>query len=579
MASAKEIALLERKLKSAKTNREKIVLAKELKDLKSKLTTTQKKETLPTQRRKIRMLSSAEFNELIARLKQNPEYSFLKSMGKKKIEDDYRVVGKPVGWRIKGKDNYKVPSKKFRAENPDLVYFENRINRSDVRKPNRLEQGGMMARGGGVDDIREKFEKTTMEVKFKVAIAIGIEDALYYLEKDFVVSPYRLIESAVNKGFIEVDEIDRNLWNSAVSEAEEIDERYKDSGQGIGSSDMNAFISSMLNDAGIKVKVVDGRYERMATGGSLKKKSKETGYIWKINQDIESRSGNNEPTFEVGKIKGYENALKTRSALQEGSPDNFKYSIKATNKYAKGGGLKKKGKSQLAVTSNAVQPKYSDYNVQLVESQDENNKGTYYMFPKPADKNSRGILFEKGGDISHSLDVLWRWSGGRSVYQIIEIINALNDAGITDQDLKTKFSKSNSVNEDRKAKKTLEVWKKAKPYYNGSLEGNQYYQVVYSLIKKANSGETILKDWENNPSYDGDNANVGYKTPNKGDDWRFEKGGEIAVGDWVAEKKGTARGKVYQDTGVFIKLEDKYGNKSTTLYSKRNFKHSVKPRY
>jgi hypothetical protein len=62
----------------------------------------------------------------------------------------------------------------------------------------------------------------------------------------------------------------------------------------------------------------------------------------------------------------------------------------------------------------------------------------------------------------------------------------------------------------------------------------------------------------------------------------YAKGGEVAaieVGDWVSEKKGTARGKVYEDTGSFIKLEDKYGGKSNTLYSKRQFKKSVKPRY
>lgn len=142
MASTKDIAILERKLKTATSNREKGVLRREIADLKSKLTTTQKQESLPTQRRKIRMLSSAEFNELIARLKQKPEYSFLKSMGKKKIEDDYRVVGKPVGWRVKGKGNYKVPSARFRKENPSLVYYEDRTNRSDVHRPNRLEHGG-----------------------------------------------------------------------------------------------------------------------------------------------------------------------------------------------------------------------------------------------------------------------------------------------------------------------------------------------------------------------------------------------------------------------------------------------------
>lgn len=194
--------------------------------------------------------------------------------------------------------------------------------------------------------------------------------------------------------------------------------------------------------------------------------------------------GNNEH-FEVGKMRGYGDALVSRSALQHNSPDNYKYSVKPTNKYAKGGYIenlqkelyrlqrelnssrlgtyregdnseeqknrqkeravklarfnevlallredettgesegerrmgmdsmakggivKKKGKSQPAVTSNAVQPKYADYNVQLVESQNEINKGNYYMFPKPADKNSKGILFEKGGYLD-----TWNYSIG-----------------------------------------------------------------------------------------------------------------------------------------------------------------------
>jgi hypothetical protein len=119
--------------------------------------------------------------------------------------------------------------------------------------------------------------------------------------------------------------------------------------------------------------------------------------------------------------------------------------------YAKGGSVKKKVKTQPTPTPNADVNPMDSYNVELIESQGKDDKGTYYMFPKPADKNSKGVLFEKGG--------------------------------------------------------------------------------------------------------------------------------QIAVGDWVAEKKGTARGKVYQDTGVFIKLEDKYGTRNNTLYSKSKFKKSVKPRY
>lgn len=487
MASAKEIALLERKLKSAKTNREKIVLAKELKDLKSKLTTTQKKESLPTQRRKIRMLSSAEFNELIARLKQKPEYSFLKSMGKKKIEDDYRVVGKPVGWRIKGKDNYKVPSKRFRQENPDLVYFENRINRSDVHRPNRLEHGGNLYK---------------LKDGENVWYLTYLDSTHFFLSnsEDFKGNPYHIGQFRGRPFYDEVDE-----WLKS-----ETRKRHSyETGGSISKGGMmhfvlnemsNGFIANHSNadnyaeTSRIRNKMIqilkkdgDSKYSlskavalvkkaetssKYETGGSLKKKNLVEYVVpnWSvpclINGDFSGLSDEDEKSLDEFTERVKNECGNAMFMLGEKSDDyGFSHSndvdnyagdvttlyINPDNSYARGGGLKKKGKSQPAVTSNAVQPKYSDYNVQLVESQDENNKGTYYMFPKPADKNSKGILFEKGG--------------------------------------------------------------------------------------------------------------------------------EIKVGDWVAEKKGVARGKVYEDTGWFIKLEDKYGNKSNSLYFKGNFKRSVKPRY
>jgi hypothetical protein len=151
MASTKDIALLERKLKEAKTNKERRELKEKIAELTSKLSKEQKQTTLPEQRKKVRQLPDEDFNEFIARLKQQPEYSFLRGMSKKRILDDRRVVGKKPGWRIKGRGNYKVPSLKFRQQNPDLVYFENRVNRSDVRKPNRLEKGG---KAGNVTDVQ-----------------------------------------------------------------------------------------------------------------------------------------------------------------------------------------------------------------------------------------------------------------------------------------------------------------------------------------------------------------------------------------------------------------------------------------
>jgi hypothetical protein len=139
------------------------------------------------------------------------------------------------------------------------------------------------ANGGSLEDIRNKYELNRMMVRSKVAVAIGIDNAMRYLDQDFVVSPYSLLEGAVNKGFIDAQEIDKNLWESALSEAYSIDDMYRDSGQGIGGSDMNAFISSMLNDAGIKIEVVNNRYERVdkkfAKGGEVDM-LKEDDFVW-----------------------------------------------------------------------------------------------------------------------------------------------------------------------------------------------------------------------------------------------------------------------------------------------------------
>jgi len=53
------------------------------------------------------------------------------------------------------------------------------------------------------------------------------------------------------------------------------------------------------------------------------------------------------------------------------------------------------------------------------------------------------------------------------------------------------------------------------------------------------------------------------------------KGGEISVkvGDKVKSKSGI-EGEVYESTGTFFKLKDKYGNKGQKFYSTRDFKHS-----
>ena len=123
-----------------------------------------------------------------------------------------------------------------------------------------------MANGGGVSNSLEEMMKNNdrirTAVKMKFALAIGIDKAIKILDRDWAVSPYNLLISAVLKGFITIDDIDKNLSDEAIIEAEDVDSRYKDSGEGIGSSDMNAFIRSMLRSANVEER-------KMGTGGGI----------------------------------------------------------------------------------------------------------------------------------------------------------------------------------------------------------------------------------------------------------------------------------------------------------------------
>jgi hypothetical protein len=63
--------------------------------------------------------------------------------------------------------------------------------------------------------------------------------------------------------------------------------------------------------------------------------------------------------------------------------------------------------------------------------------------------------------------------------------------------------------------------------------------------------------------------------------WRnkMATGGAIEMNSWVQERKGNARGQVYHKDGEFVKLKDKYGNESNTLFHTRDLKMSSRPRY
>jgi hypothetical protein len=56
--------------------------------------------------------------------------------------------------------------------------------------------------------------------------------------------------------------------NEAVSEAENVTDDYRDSGQGISGSDMTVFTKNVLDSAGYKTGFINNRLERVDEEGN-----------------------------------------------------------------------------------------------------------------------------------------------------------------------------------------------------------------------------------------------------------------------------------------------------------------------
>ena len=140
----------------------------------------------------------------------------------------------------------------------------------------------------GFYKMLEKQREQELIVKMKIATIIGIDSAIELIDSDFVINPFNLIQSAVRKGFIDVEQINKALIDASQEEAYHIDSDYRDSGHGIGSSDMNAFISSMLRSAGIQEK-------DYANGGGV---GSVLVYEYKSQNDYEQNKTIKEMTFD-----------------------------------------------------------------------------------------------------------------------------------------------------------------------------------------------------------------------------------------------------------------------------------------
>ena len=122
------------------------------------------------------------------------------------------------------------------------------------------------ADGGGVSGYdNSSYQKLHAEIKSRVVRAIGIDSAIDFYDAEYPIRPYQLLEKAVRKGFITLDEINERVVDSAMETAQDSEDMDE-----IGSSDETYFMQEFLDEAGFKTVFVEGRLLRVyADGGNL----------------------------------------------------------------------------------------------------------------------------------------------------------------------------------------------------------------------------------------------------------------------------------------------------------------------
>mgnify|MGYP003642646618 CR=1 FL=1 len=88
-------------------------------------------------RKKFLEMSKKDFNGVIRQLSKKPEYSFLKGMSRTEVINDINRKAKPVGWRFKGRNNYKTPTKE-QVRKGQYVYERRNIRKRWLFKRTRI---------------------------------------------------------------------------------------------------------------------------------------------------------------------------------------------------------------------------------------------------------------------------------------------------------------------------------------------------------------------------------------------------------------------------------------------------------
>jgi hypothetical protein len=121
------------------------------------------------------------------------------------------------------------------------------------------------ADGGGVSGYdNSSYQKLHAELKSRVVRAIGIDSAIDFYDAEYPIRPYQLLEKAVRKGFITLDEINERVVDSAMETAQDSEDMDE-----IGSSDETYFMQEFLDEAGFKTVFVEGRLLRVYSDGGF----------------------------------------------------------------------------------------------------------------------------------------------------------------------------------------------------------------------------------------------------------------------------------------------------------------------
>jgi hypothetical protein len=138
----------------------------------------------------------------------------------------------------------------------------------------QLDAQYKMANGGGFANdpfykaFMEKRDKLYAQLKSRVVRAVGIDEAMEFFDADLTIAPYRFLERAVQSNLIALDEINKELVDSAMEESREIDN--DEDLEEIGSSDFTYYLQHVLDGAGFKVGFVNDRLQRLNEDGSVK---------------------------------------------------------------------------------------------------------------------------------------------------------------------------------------------------------------------------------------------------------------------------------------------------------------------